>query len=136
IRAGRERPRVAGAVEPREREEARHERRRVRRQEARVGELPERRARTARERAIDARLAGVVGGEGERPVVVPLVEQSEVPRGGVGRPVERDTVVARRRDDEAEAAGRARAELPEPELAGAAAEPGPEAALDRGQQRE
>src|SRR6185369_9771325 len=71
-----------------------------------VRELPERRVRLVRERAVDAALAGVVGGERERPLAVALVERGEVARGGLGGAPRLEALVSARAHHEPEAACR------------------------------
>src|SRR6187397_3035336 len=91
-----------------EREEARHVVAADARQVVLLGEVPEGRAGRAAERAIDASLAAVVGGERQRPVLVAVVEVAQVADGGFGCALRMQPVVPLLGDHQAEAARRRR----------------------------
>src|SRR5439155_10543817 len=116
-------------------EEAGHVLAAAAREPAALGEAPEGRLGIAGEGAVHTVFSRIIGGERERPVVVALVEQAEVPRGGARRPLGLQAVVAMGVHHQPEAAGGRAAELPEAALATASARGGIEAALDHREER-
>src|SRR5262249_46723579 len=106
------------------------------REAAAVGEFPEGRRRVTGEGAIDAMLAGIVGGESERPFTVAVVEKAEIARGSQRGALGLEALVLAGGHDQTEASGRRLAELPESGLAMVPARVRVEAALDGGEQRE